>query len=884
MKFVFIPFTLYALAITSVASDISALEEVRREAIKHSKYLEAGESSSKNSVDLKADMDGFRKTIEPIIKDSCMPCHGPEKDKGDFRIDELDPDLVNGHDAEWWLDVIEVMTNNEMPPPEKDVELTDENRAKVIDWLSGQVQVASQVERSEGGHSSFRRMTRYEYSYALQDLLGLTEDFSKNFPPETISEDGFRNSSERMQMTSQQFSMYREVARYALNAAVYRDEEAQPVYFSMTMDAGGEQFIDWVETRTLDFRERKQRGEVVHTLPTQFGRALKHARENELDRGQTHFLNKETGEAWNRVVPEGFSLWEPMYEKPVDPEIQSYALVLPARQSYELDVGVSMPDRGMVKVRVRASKSSNEGEGYPSLSLTWKHDPKNTHHQGLDFKVYDKAVKASPGNPEFYEWVISLDGLKRNPFLRTGTLHRMAHPSEQIVLTNTYQGTKREESNLLIDYIEISTITEDEMPSDSYTQLFPEQLMTGDEELDAKELLRYFMTKAWRRPVGEDEVQRITKLYQLMRPAYPTFEEAMLEAYATVLTSSHFLYLAQSEDAVSASELASRLSFFLWGSIPDEELQALISDEKIKDPKVLRQQAERMLQDPRVDRFISQFTHQWLGLEMLEALRLNKKEFPQFSTSLKESMLKESMVLFQQMLSENASIIDFLHADYSYMDQRLAAHYGIEVVGNHFRKVAFPPELNRGGLLAQAGLLAMNSDGKDSHPLRRSIWLLENILHDPPPPPPPAVPEIDLTDPRILEMTLKERMEDHRNKPACASCHMKIDPWGIALEEFDAIGSWRSEVEGKPVDASSMLVDETEIVGIKGLKRYLLGNRQDHFAQAMVEKMACYALGRPLTFSDHSEIERITRKTREDGDGLKTLILHLIESDLFRNT
>ena len=207
-----------------------------------------------------------------------------------------------------------------------------------------------------------------------------------------------------------------------------------------------------------------------------------------------------------------------------------------------------------------------------------------------------------------------------------------------------------------------------------------------------------------------------------------------------------------------------------------------------------------------------------------------------------------------------------------------------KVHGNHFRKVNIAPESKRGGVLTQAGLLAMNSDGKDSHPLKRGIWLLENLLHDPPPPPPPAVPEIDLTDPEILKMTLKERMEDHRNDPACSSCHSKIDPWGIAFENFDAIGSWRETVDGKPVDSTSYLYQKSELAGMFGLKSYLLQNRQDQFARAMVHKLASYALGRPLTFSDRAEVEQITKQLRQEGDGLQTLIFLLIESDLFKNT
>ena len=177
----------------------------------------------------------------------------------------------------------------------------------------------------------------------------------------------------------------------------------------------------------------------------------------------------------------------------------------------------------------------------------------------------------------------------------------------------------------------------------------------------------------------------------------------------------------------------------------------------------------------------------------------------------------------------------------------------------------------------------MNSDGKDSPPLKRGIWLLENILHDPPPPPPPAVPEIDLTDPDILKLTLKERMEDHRSDPACFSCHAKIDPWGIAFESFDAAGSWRTEIGEKAVDANSVLFNKQELHGMEGLKRFLLQNRQDQFARAMVHKLTSYALGRPLSFADRAEVERITADFRQRGDGLSTLIALIVSSDLFQS-
>ena len=210
--------------------------------------------------------------------------------------------------------------------------------------------------------------------------------------------------------------------------------------------------------------------------------------------------------------------------------------------------------------------------------------------------------------------------------------------------------------------------------------------------------------------------------------------------------------------------------------------------------------------------------------------------------------------------------------------------YGLNGVrGNHFRRVSLKGSFRRGGLLTQAGFLAMNSSGTDSNPLKRGIWLLESILNDPPPPPPPAVPEIDLADPEIAKMSLKERIEDHRNHAACMSCHAKIDPWGIAFENYDALGRWRTEIDGKPVDAMSRLFNNEPLKGMNGLKRFLLKNRQDQFLRALVHKMSVYALGRPLTFADREGVDAIAAQVRREGDGLATLVREVATSDLFQS-
>ncbi len=863
-----------------------------------------------------ANLKVFQAEVEPALKQACYQCHGSTTAEGDFRVDTLDPDLLHGQDVNWWLEVSAALSNGEMPP-EDGPKLADVDRSKILEWLSSEIQIASQIRRSEQGHSSFRRMTRYEFGYALQDLLGLSQDFGKDLLPETVSEDGFRNSSEMLQMTSLQFATYRDIAREALRFATVPYSTAtgprpEPVYFSITMDKAGPYYEEWVHRNIRELELQLETGlepdvnEQLHVdIITDFKSARERmgstgspreggrdgAREQRSSRrrgGGAYFLNQETGERWNRSFPYGWSLWQPTDRQPVLPEVQPFVVVLPHGAGQQFDLGNYLPDRGLMKIRFRASRASAEGDSFPSLRLSFGYRPSNnsSYEYVLSKEDEDIAITAPPDQPQFYEWLIPLDGMERSPYLRKSRLGIRPNPSEYFTLSNVHQGAEHaEQATVHIDTIEVTAPFVTEWPSESHRRIFPEQAQVGDEDSRARRILASFMPKAWRRGVSEEELEGRLALFQKIRPAYGDFQETMIEVLASVLSSPNFLYLAQSGEAITDSELASRLSFFLWCSQPDEALLNAACSGHFRDPGTLAQQAERMLADPRAERFAQQFTHQWLGMELLDSLQVDEAAYPEFSEELKHSMQREPIEFFRYVLNEDHSIMDFLHADYALLNQNLAGHYGVDqVFGNHFQKVSLTQETKRGGLLAQAGLLAMNSDGKDSHPLRRGIWLLESLLHDPPPPPPPAVPTIDLTDPEILKMTLKERIEDHRNDPACISCHAKIDPWGIAFEEFDAIGSWRDSLNGKPVDATSFLYNQSELAGMDGLKRYLLENRQDQFARAMVHKLASYALGRPLSFADRAEVERITAQLRHKGDGLRTLILLLVESELFQET
>ncbi|MFP6837230.1 MAG: DUF1592 domain-containing protein, partial [Pseudomonadales bacterium] len=512
------------------------------------------------------------------------------------------------------------------------------------------------------------------------------------------------------------------------------------------------------------------------------------------------------------------------------------------------------------------------------------------HQASNNSKVAEKVgpeieITASPGKPKLYQWDIPLSEVIRNPYRGVTKLSQTPNPGEFVDLENTALSSE----DIHIYYIEITAAACEQWPPSSHRRVFIDSPNTADEAKYARQVLSHFMGRAWRRPPKASEVDHKMALFAKYRAAAIDPQEAMLEVLATVLASPKFLYITQSESAekdskkVSDFELATRLSMFLWCSIPDDELLALAGKGKLSDPDVLVAQKKRMLADPKAKRFSKHFVRQWLGMQLLDYLDVDKRTYgKKFDATLKEAMQREPIAFFDEVLSTNSSVMDFLHADYAMVNDRLAEHYGLsDVRGRKFRRVSLDPASPRGGLLTQAGLLAMNSDGKDSHPLKRGIWLLERLLNDPPAAPPPNVPEVDLTDPRILKMTLKERMEDHRTKPACYSCHAKIDPWGIAFENFDAIGAWRSKIGKNPVDSSSVLFNKQTLDGVDGLKRVLLTHRQDQFARAVVYKLSSYALGRPLSFSDRADIDKMTRAFRQKDDQLGDLIEIIVTSELF---
>ena len=807
----------------ALSSEIPPLEEARGAGRNKSAFLSPTKHPSPAKEAPFADLADFKKDIAPLLKKTCVECHGPKKAKAKFRVDTLDPDLLKGGDVDWWLEVLDVLSNGEMPPEDADIQLSDDELGKMTNWINREVRKASTAHQNQGGHSSFRRLTRYEYGYALQDLLGLSYSLAGSLPPETTSEEGFKNSSELLQISGMQFEMYRDIGLKALQHATVVGERPKMV---------------------------------VYHLP-----------EQDMSLSANDEKNVEKSHPLKLPVKKG--------------QTQPESVVFDRRRSsVKFNLSNHLPDEGMMRITFRAGRTNMNPDDYASLRLVFSAHTSNNANFAQVISERDVFVTASADNPQFIHFDIPLSEIQRNPFRKNKK--NFPRRDEFLTIESKIISRGKEPLGVILDFIEVSAPHFEQWPPQSHRSIFAGSQPSKNEQDDARNVLASFMKRAWRRSIAPQEVEPFVKLFTEYRPEFQSFEGAMLEVLATVLSSPEFLYLTQKgvdeASQINDFELASRLSFFLWASLPDGKLLDLAGKGTLNKPEVLDAQIKRMLADPRARRFTNHFVSQWLGLDDMKSVTHVK------DNTLKESMIQEPVAFFEEVLKSNLSVMDFLHSDYVVVNESLARHYNIrDVYGPQFRRVSVKPELNRGGILTNAAILTINSDGQDSNPLKRGIWMLERILHDPPPPAPPNVPEVDLTDPRILQMTLKERLADHRNKPACVSCHAKIDPWGIAFENYDALGSFRTKIKNKPVDAVSALFNKQELTGMDGLKRYLLADRQDQFARAMVHKLVSYALGRKLTFSDHAELNELVGQFRKNDDRLGDLIPLIVKSTLFQS-
>ena len=411
----------------------------------------------------------------------------------------------------------------------------------------------------------------------------------------------------------------------------------------------------------------------------------------------------------------------------------------------------------------------------------------------------------------------------------------------------------------------------------------------ADEEPCATRILATLARRAYRRPVTAEDVRTLVTFYRTGR-SDGGFDTGIGLALERMLAGPEFLFRIERDPSavapgtayrISDLELASRLSFFLWSSIPDDELLDLAERARLKDPAVLERQVRRMLADPRAGSLTTSFAAQWLHLRNLDASAPDLERFPHFDQNLREAFRMETELFFESVLREDRSVLDLLSADYTFVNERLAQHYGIPgIYGSHFRRVTLP-DGNRGGLLGHGSILTVTSYSNRTSPVVRGKWVLDNILGTPPAPPPPNVPQLKGQDQQGKVLTMRAQMEQHRSNPVCASCHKVMDPLGFALENFDGVGSWRTTDAGEPIDASGTMPNGTRFRGPGELRQVLLQERREQFVSTVADRLLTYALGRGLEYSDAPVVRRIVREAAP-GYTLSALVLGIARSVPFQ--
>ncbi|HEY7189086.1 MAG TPA: DUF1592 domain-containing protein, partial [Vicinamibacterales bacterium] len=410
-----------------------------------------------------------------------------------------------------------------------------------------------------------------------------------------------------------------------------------------------------------------------------------------------------------------------------------------------------------------------------------------------------------------------------------------------------------------------------------------------DETACAKQIVSSLARRAYRRAVTDADVDSLLTFYQQEKTKTGNFEAGIEMALRRILADPEFIFRFEPTPAgvapktpyrVSDTELASRLSFFLWSSIPDEELLKLAIDGKLHQPAVLEKQARRMLADPKARALVTNFANQWLYLRDLKSANPDITVFPDFDDNLRQGFQRETEMLFEAVMREDRSVLDLLDADFTFVNERLAKHYGIpNVYGPDFRRVPVPSDARR-GLLGQGSLLLVTSNANRTSPVIRGKWILENLLGAPPPTPPPDVPNLE-EKPTATARSVRERIEQHRANPTCAGCHKIMDPIGLSLENFDAIGRWRAVDEGVKIDASGQLVDGTPIAGPADLRKAMLA-RGDVFVAAMTEKMMMYGVGRETHAYDMPTVRAIMRDASKNRYRFSDLVLGIVKSQAFQ--
>jgi hypothetical protein len=856
----------------------------------------------------------------------CTSCHDAATKKGGLDLAKLSADFKDPAGFASWVRVHDRIQSGEMPPKTRKERPDKTETENVLKALAGGLIEADQSRRAGDGRAIFRRLNRTEYENTLRDLFDLPGLKVKDMLPEDGGAFGYNKSAAGLDLSYVQLAKYMEAADVALDAAIAPHAARPPVYKvhfpgGSTVLSGGPP-VNGLAVFLKDFKY-----DPVIPIPQggKPGTPEKKERINELRKhpypGTVGIFRTEVGVEFK-------------------PQFQFHP---PYAGKYKLRMSVwsFLWDKGEVKPNSRTEAASlivdGRTLGYfdaPSLKptlteiVTWL-DPATMNNKGIQFST------------------ASIQGGDHEPgHIIQGNLAKAVH------------------SGIAVDWLDVEGPLVEQWPTASHTRLFGDlpfaalasvrikaapgkaknklqdnpdnhlprrpppnvyappghmkpYIVSGSAavkvefstvtskapETDAQRLLTDFLPRAFRRPVPPEEVKRYVGLVKERLDEGDVFEVAMRTAYKAALCSPDFLFLKEPAGQLDRWAVASRLSYFLWNSMPDDALLALAAKGKLHDGAVLREQVERMLKDPRAERFIVDFTDQWLDLKDIDDTTPDKKLYPEFRRILRDAMLAETRAFFRELLDKDLSATNVVHSDFTMLNERLASHYRIPgVVGSAIRRVPLPAGSGRGGILTEAAVLKVTANGTVTSPVRRGAWVMNKIIGRPPDPPPGDVPAIE-PDVRGTT-TIRELLAKHRTNATCAACHKKIDPPGFALESFDVIGGRQTRYRslsdegdavsksdtasgrqvrytwGPKVDPANELPDGRAFADIEGFKKLLLEDPRS-LARNLTGQLVTYSTGAPVGFADRAAVEKVLDKTAEGRYGVRSLIHEIVQSPLF---
>lgn len=765
---------------------------------------------------------GFQQNATPagaLVNQYCVSCHNQKLKTANLMLDRADS-ANPANSAEAWEKVIVKLRSRAMPPagmPHPDNATYD----AVADWLEAGIDRAAAVKVNPGRTASLHRLNRAEYANAVRDLVGVEVDAQAMLPPDEQAF-GFENNAEALSIPPALLDRYvsaaTSIARWAVG-----DPNMPPAvvrYGAMKNNPNDLTYLRQTERLGEDF-----------PLGTKGGVAARH-----------YF--------------------------PVDGE---YVFRLRLQRAWETSIrGLNVQNKFEIRVDgVKVAQFTLGGGTPPSRTFVYDGDEalqarvpvKAGLHQVMATMLKSENAVPEGGGPD-----------RLSPYSRAGDNASSPIAISSLLIGGPYNG---------------------KVPVDSPSRqlLYVCRAPSAAEEAPcATKILANLARRAYRRGATDEDVQTLLSFYNRGRAA-GSFDDGIRSALERVLVSPDFLFRIEADPAGIASgsvyrvpdvELASRLSFALWSSIPDDTLLDLAIGGKLHEPKVLEQQVSRMFADPRArTSLVRNFFEDWLQTRNVWLLNPDSTKFPWFDDNLRTAFVTETEMFLDAQLKEDHSILDLLTSNETFLNEQLARHYGISgIYGSHFRRVKLTDE-NRFGLLGKASTLAVTSYATRTSPTIRGKWLLENILAAPMPAPPPNIPALEASNKENKPLTVREMLEMHRASPACAGCHARMDPLGLSLENFDAIGQWRATDAGHSIDASGVLLDGTKVSGPKELRQALMAQKTQ-FATAVTEKLLTYSLGRGLEYYDAPAVRAIDRAAAADGYKWSSLMLAIVKSAPFQ--